>query len=197
MREPAAHFDLVRTGIADLRPLPVRRRPGTRRAAPGAAPLLYVAGIREVERGESVGYGRRFIADGPARLAIVPIGYADGVARALTNRGDALIAGRRCRIAGTISMDQLTVLLPGEAVAVRPGDEVVFIGRSGDERILAEDVARLLDTINYEIVCDLSPRVVRRYVEESAAGGARARLAGATVRPAPAGEPPRTPADTA
>jgi hypothetical protein len=62
-------------------------------------------------------------------------------------------------------MDQLTVLLPDDPAAVRPGDEVVFIGRSGTERILAEDVARLLDTINYEIACDIAPRVVRRYVE--------------------------------
>jgi alanine racemase len=127
----------------------------------------YVAGIREVHRGESVGYGRRFVAEGPARLGIVPIGYADGVARALTNRGEVLIAGRRCPIAGTISMDQLTVLLPDDPGAVRPGDEVVFIGRSGAERILAEDVARLLDTINYEIACDVSPRVVRRYRESA------------------------------
>jgi len=76
-----------------------------------------------------------------------------------------LIAGRRCRITGTISMDQLTVLLPDDPGAVRPGDEVVFIGRSGAERILAEDVARQLDTINYEVTCDVSPRVVRRYRE--------------------------------
>ena len=93
----------------------------------------------------------------------MPIGYADGIARALTNRGDVLLAGRRCRITGTISMDQLTVLLPDDPQAVRPGNEVVFIGRSGAERILAEDVARLLDTINYEIACDVSPRVARRY----------------------------------
>ncbi len=98
----------------------------------------------------------------------MPIGYADGIARALSNRGEVLIAGRRCRIAGTISMDQLTVLLPDDPEAVRPGDEVVFVGRSGDERILAEDVARLLGTINYEIACDVSPRVVRRYVETPA-----------------------------
>ena len=125
--------------------------------------------------GESVGYGRRFVAERPARLAIVPIGYADGVTRALTNRGDVLIAGRRCRITGTISMDQLTVLLPDDPAAVRPGDEVVFIGRSGAERILAEDVARLLDTINYEVACDVAPRVVRRYVEAPVDVRGRAR----------------------
>ena len=163
MREPAAHFDMVRTGIAIYGLSPFGDDPTPRGLRPALRLCSYVAGIREVVPGESVGYGRRFIADRPARLAIVPIGYADGIARALTNRGDVLIAGRRCRITGTISMDQLTVLLPGDPRAVRPGDEVVFIGRSGAERILAEDVARLLDTINYEIACDVSPRVARRY----------------------------------
>jgi alanine racemase len=168
MREPAAHFDLVRTGIAIYGLSPFGDDPAPRGLRPALRLTSYVAGIRQVRPGDSVGYGRRFIADRPARLAIVPIGYADGVARALTNRGDVLIAGRRCRIAGTISMDQLTVLVPDDPAAVRPGDEVVFIGRSGRERILAEDVARLLDTINYEVACDVAPRVVRRYIETPA-----------------------------
>jgi alanine racemase len=165
MREPAAHFDMVRTGIAIYGLSPFADDPEPRGLRPALRLSSYVAGIREVGPGESVGYGRRFVADRAARLAIVPIGYADGVSRALTNRGEVLIAGRRCPIAGTISMDQLTVLLPDDPGAVRPGDEVVFIGRSGAERILAEDVARQLDTINYEIACDVSPRVVRRYRE--------------------------------
>jgi alanine racemase len=172
MREPAAHFDMVRTGIAVYGLSPFGDDPVPRGLRPVLRLSSYVAGIREVGPGESVGYGRAFIADGPARLAIVPIGYADGIARALSNRGDVLIAGRRCRITGTISMDQMTVLLSDDPEAVRAGDEVVFIGRSGDEGILAEDVARLLGTINYEIACDVSPRVVRRYVETPAASDA-------------------------
>ncbi len=145
----------------------------------------YVAGVRVVRPGQSVGYGRRFIADEPTRIGIVPIGYADGVRRALTDRGDVLVAGRRCRITGTVSMDQLTVRLPGDWG--KPGDEVVFFGAAGDggragieapngaggpgpradepgvPRILCEEVARLLETINYEVACDVAPRVVRRY----------------------------------
>jgi len=193
MRDPGAHFDLVRTGIAVYGLSPFGDDPVPRGLRPALRLTSYVAGIREVEPGESVGYGRRFIADGPARLAIVPIGYADGVARALTNRGDVLIAGRRCRITGTISMDQLTVLLPDDPAAVKPGDEVVFIGRSGHERILAEDVARLLDTINYEVACDVSPRVVRRYVEASADAEVRSSLRSEV--PAAAAMPPGTSAD--
>jgi alanine racemase len=192
MREPAAHFDLVRTGIAIYGLSPFGDDPTPRGLWPALRLSSYVAGIRTVEPGDSVGYGRRFVADRPARLAIVPIGYADGVTRALTNRGDVLIAGRRCRITGTISMDQLTVLVPDDPAAVRPGDEVVFIGRSGRERILAEDVARLLDTINYEVACDVSPRVERRYVETPAEAevGPGARPASAVIRPAaPSGRP--------
>ena len=185
MREPAAHFDMVRTGIAVYGLSPFGDDPEPRGLRPALRLSSYVAGIREVGPGDSVGYGRRFVADRPARLAIVPIGYADGVARALTNRGEVLVNGRRCPIAGTISMDQLTVLLPDDPGAVRPGEEVVFIGRSGAERILAEDVARLLDTINYEIACDVSPRVVRRYIETAApAEAAGAGAAGRSADPA-------------
>ena len=173
VREPASHFDLVRTGIAIYGLSPFNDDPDLHGLRPALRLSSYVAAIRDVVPGDSVGYGRRFIADRPARLAIVPIGYADGIARALTNRGEVLIAGHRCPITGTISMDQLTVLLPDRvdasgrsaADAVRPGDEVVYIGASGGLRILAEDVAILLGTINYEVACDVSARVVRRYVE--------------------------------
>ena len=111
-----------------------------RRAATGPALSSYVAGIREVEAGESVGYGRRFVAEGPARLAIVPIGYADGVARALTNRGDVLIAGRRCRIPARSAWTSSRCCCP--TTDGRPGDEVVFFGaQSGRARgILCEEV---------------------------------------------------------
>lgn len=168
IREPTSHFDMVRTGIAIYGLSPFGDEPGPHGLRPALSLSSYVAGIREVGPGESVGYGRRFIAHRPTRFAIVPIGYADGVARALTNRGDVLISGRRCRITGTISMDLLTVMLPDDSEAVRLGDEVVFIGRSGSEHILAEDVARLLGTITHEIVCGLPPRVVRRYLEAPA-----------------------------
>ena len=161
LRSPAAHFDMVRNGIALYGLAPSNDDPFRDDLRPAMHLSSYVAGVRVVQPGDSVGYGRRFVADKPSRVAIVPIGYADGISRALTNRGDVLVAGRRCRITGTISMDQLTVLLPDDHGA--PGDEVVFFGESRGERILCEEVARLLGTINYEIVCDVSPRVVRRY----------------------------------
>jgi alanine racemase len=184
LRGPRTHFGMIRTGIAMYGLAPSNDEPFKDALRPAMKLCSYVAGVRVVAPGESVGYGRRFIADAPARIGIVPIGYADGVSRLLTNRGDVLVAGYRCRITGTISMDQLTVLLPGEWG--RPGDEVVFFGAAGDgvrgrageawtgvtaprrdapdaPRILCEEMAQMLQTINYEVVCNVAPRVVRRY----------------------------------
>lgn len=165
LREPAAHFDLVRTGIAIYGLSPFHGDPADHDLRPVLRLTSYLAAVREIESGDSVGYGRSFVAESPARVGIVPIGYADGISRALSNRGEVLIGGRRCPISGTISMDQMTVLLPGDHGA--PGDEVVLIGESGGasgaDRILVEEVARLLGTINYEITCDLGSRVVRRF----------------------------------
>jgi len=184
LRGPRTHFGMIRTGIAMYGLAPSNDDPFKDDLRPAMKLGSYVAGVRVVAPGESVGYGRRFVADEPARIGIVPIGYADGVSRLLTNRGDVLVAGRRCRITGTISMDQLTVRLPDDWGA--PGDEVVFFGAAGDgveghageawtgaagarrdapdaPRILCEEMAQTLQTINYEVVCDVGPRVVRRY----------------------------------
>jgi alanine racemase len=165
LREPRSHFDMVRTGIAIYGLDPANRDPDAFGLRPAMRWSSYLAGDRIVQPGESVGYGRRFIAERPTRVGIVPIGYADGINRALTNRGEVLIDGRRCPISGTISMDQLTVRLPDDAC--RLGDEVVFIGESGGQRIVCEQVAQLLGTINYEVVCDVSARTVRRYAGEA------------------------------
>jgi alanine racemase len=164
LREPRSHGDMVRCGIAVYGLDPANRDPDTFGLRPAMRWSSYLAGDRVVQPGESVGYGRRFIAERPTRIGIVPIGYGDGLCRALSNRGDVLIAGHRCRITGTMSMDQMTVQLPERGCHL--GDEVVLIGESGGERILCEDIARLLDTINYEVVSDVSPRTVRRYVGE-------------------------------
>ncbi len=96
-------------------------------------------------------------------MATIPIGYGDGWRRALTNDCDVLIRGRRHPLVGTVSMDNVTVEL-GSETDVEPGDRVVLIGAQGDERILAEEVARRLGTINYEITCGLSPRVRRQHL---------------------------------
>ena len=182
LRSPTSHFDLVRTGIALYGLAPSNDDPFRDDLRPAMRLRSYLAGVRLMQPGQSVGYGRRFIAETPTRVGIVPIGYADGVARALSDRGDVLVAGRRCRITGTVSMDQLTVRLPDDWGT--PGDEVVFFGESRGGRILCEEVARLLDTINYEVVCDVGVRVVRRYLSRQAGDDVRPGAAPAS-RPSP------------
>ena len=103
------------------------------------------------------------MAEAPTCVGTLPIGYADGVRRALTNNADVLVGGRRVPLIGTVSMDNITVDL-GEGGAGAVGEEAVLIGAQGGERILAEEVARRLDTINYEVTCGISGRVPRVYV---------------------------------
>jgi alanine racemase len=122
----------------------------------------WVAALKPCAPGESAGYGRRFIAAAATVLAVVPIGYGDGVRRVLSGNAEVLIAGRRHPVVGTVSMDNLTVDLGlGGAVAV--GDEVVVLGSDGGERIAAEEIAARQGTINYEVTCAISPRVPREY----------------------------------
>lgn len=159
LRNPAAHFDLVRCGIAVYGMDPFHEDPAAHGLEPALSLESYAAAVKACAPGESAGYGRRFVAEGATTLATLPIGYADGVRRGLTNNADVLIGGRRWPLVGTVSMDNVTVEVDEVAVAV--GDPAIIIGEQGGERILAEEVARRLDTINYEITCGLSPRVRR------------------------------------
>jgi alanine racemase len=124
----------------------------------------YVAEVKPCARGQSAGYGRRFVAERDTVLATVPIGYGDGVRRALTNNADALVGGRRRPLVGTVSMDNVTLDLGPDGGGVRTGDEVVLIGPG----LRAEEMARRLETINYEITCALTTRVERRHHRDGA-----------------------------
>jgi alanine racemase len=119
-----------------------------------------VSFVKRLGAGERLSYGLRHALPVAANVATVPLGYADGVRRGLSGVGDVLIGGRRRRIIGTVTMDQLMVDCGDDPV--QRGDEVVLIGRQGDERITAEEWGRLLGTIGYEIVCGIGPRVPRR-----------------------------------
>ncbi len=129
LREPASHYDMVRCGIAVFGCDPFNVDPDERRLEPALELSSYVAAVKLAHRGESAGYGRRFIADGDTWLATIPIGYGDGINRALTNNCDVLIGGRRYPLAGTVSMDNITVDL-GPEPAATVGDQVILIGRS-------------------------------------------------------------------
>ena len=159
-RDEAAHFDMVRCGIAVYGLDPFHEDPARARPRAGARLESYVAAVRRFEPGESAGYGRRWRAERPTWVGTLPIGYGDGWRRGLTNNAEVLVRGRRYPLVGTVSMDNITVDL-GPETDVEPGDRAVLIGDEGGERILCEDVARRLGTINYEITCGLSQRVRR------------------------------------
>jgi alanine racemase len=162
LRDPAAHFGLVRCGVAIYGLDPFQEDPGAHDLEPALELRSYVGDLKPCAPGESAGYGRRFVAERDTVLGVLPIGYGDGWRRALTNDADALVGGERRPLVGTVSMDNVTVDL-GPSPAAAPGDEAVLIGARGSERILAEEVARRLGTINYEVTTGLLARVERVY----------------------------------
>ena len=162
LAEPASHFGMVRCGIAVYGLDPFGSDPFARRLEPALELRSYVADVKRFEAGASAGYGRRWSAREETWVGVLPIGYGDGVRRDLTNNADILIQGARRPLVGTVSMDNITVDL-GPETEVEPGAEAVLIGAQGDERILCEEVAKRLETINYEITCGISARVPRVY----------------------------------
>jgi alanine racemase len=161
LRDPASHFDLVRCGVAIYGLDPFGEDPASRDLEPALELVSYVAALKTAQPGESAGYGRRFVAQRETRLATVPIGYGDGYRRALTNQAHALLHGRRIDLVGTVSMDNVTFDVGAAGLGPKLGDDVVLIGAQGAERITAEDLARLIDTINYEITTGITARVPR------------------------------------
>jgi alanine racemase len=163
IRHPDARLDLVRPGIMLYGCQPcATRRPGDPALSPALRLRTAISQLADLAAGTSVSYGRTFVAPRDMRIATLPIGYADGLSRLLSGRGQALILGRRVPILGRVCMDMTMVdvtHLPG----VRVGDEAVLIGRQGGEEITADEVAGLTGTISYEVLCRVGPRVPRVY----------------------------------
>jgi alanine racemase len=160
IRDPATHFDMVRCGIAVYGLDPFQADPAANGLEPALELRSYVADVKRFEPGSSAGYGRTWIAPEATWVGVLPIGYGDGVRRALSDNAEVLVRGRRYPLVGTVSMDNVTIDL-GPETEVEPGDEVVLIGAQGGERISAEDLAGRIDTINYEITTGIAPRVPR------------------------------------
>jgi alanine racemase len=163
MRLPEAHFNAVRPGIGLYGLDPSTEWPPVFELRPALALKSLVSRVRLLPAGAGVSYGRTFITQKPTLAALVPVGYGDGYHRILSNRGSVLIRGQRAPILGRVCMDQFVVdvsHIPG----VQQDDEVVILGPQGDERIRAEEVARLAGTINYEVTTSLLPRVARVYM---------------------------------
>jgi alanine racemase len=173
---PRSRYDMVRSGIALYGHLPSPALADAFAAATGGASLrptlalrARVTAVRRLDAGERPSYGRLRPLPVASVVATVPIGYADGVPRALFDAGfEVLIGGRRCPLAGMVTMDQIVVDC-GPDASVAPGDEVTLLGRQGSEEITVAEWAGRLGTIGYEVLCGIGPRVPRVVV--SGTGG--------------------------
>ena len=153
---PDVHYDMVRPGHSAY---------GLEK---GYEPILSlktrIVYVKDVPAGGSISYGRSFIADKPMKVATLPLGYGDGYLRALSNKGEVLVRGQRCRVLGNVTMDMLMIDIshvPGAAV----GDEVVIVGQQGGAEITLAELAQKAGTIDYELCTLLMPRVPRIYKE--------------------------------
>lgn len=164
VRFPQARYSLVRPGIMLYGYHTLPKSVPVPQLRPVLSLRTRIAQVRTIPAGHTVSYNGTFTARRSTRVAVLPIGYADGINRRLSNRGQVLLHGRRAPMIGLICMDMTLVDatdIPGAAV----GDEVVLIGRQGHERITADEVASWLDTIPYEVLCSIGPRVARCYTE--------------------------------
>jgi len=160
---PESHFELVRPGIS-LYGL----TPSSQISGDGLEPVMSwkakVSHVKSIKKGESVSYGRTFQAAYPTRVATIPVGYADGLRRALSNEGEMLVHGKRSTMIGRICMDQ-TMLDVTKIPGVQVGDVVTILGKDGYDQITATEMAEWIGTISYEVVCGMSNRVPRVYLD--------------------------------
>jgi alanine racemase len=159
---PSALYDAVRPGLL-IYGIPSADEGSRASVMPALSLLTEVVQVRDAPEGTAVGYGATWRSAGGRQLATVPIGYDDGLMRALSNEAFLLVGGRRAPIVGRISMD-LTVLDVTHCGAVEPGDPVVILGRQEDEEITAWEIARRAGTIPWEVLCRIGGRVPRQYV---------------------------------
>ncbi|AET66223.1 alanine racemase [Desulfosporosinus orientis DSM 765] len=161
---PESHFELVRLGISLYGLTPSAQIGGEVGLEPVMSWKARVTHVKSISKGETVSYGRTFQAAYTTKVATIPVGYADGLRRALSNQGEVLIHGRRSTIIGRICMDQ-TMLEVTKIPEVKVGDLVTILGRDGHEQLTATEMADWIETISYEVVCGISKRVPRIYIE--------------------------------
>ena len=162
---PRSHYDMVRPGLMLYGLSPTGATPPGVTLKPILRLTSRVLRIARMRPGESVGYGREFVAKRNMQVAIVPLGYADGYCHRLSGRAEVIIRGARSPVIGAISMDMIAVEIK-EHCEASVGDEVVIIGRQGTESISVNELAFLAETIPYEILCGLGDRIDRVFVEQ-------------------------------
>lgn len=160
---PTLQYDMVRGGIAMYGCPPDPQKKYQIPLLPVMSWKTRVTYVKTVAPGETVGYGRTFTAYRPTKLATIPVGYGDGFKRLLSNKGHVLIKGKKAPIVGSVCMDQSTCDV-SEIPNVSVGDEVVLLGQQGESCITAQEMANWAQTINYEVLLSISPRVPRIYL---------------------------------
>ncbi|HEX6222622.1 MAG TPA: alanine racemase C-terminal domain-containing protein, partial [Acidimicrobiia bacterium] len=159
---PEARRDLCRIGLGAYGLHPCAETRDVIDLRPAMRVMTHVSHVQRLEGGERPSYGRVRELKRAASVVTAPIGYADGFPRLLTRSGSALIGGKRFPLAGTVTMDQIVIDVGDEDIDV--GEEVVLLGSQNGEEITADEWAGHLDTISYEVVCSIGPRVPRRYI---------------------------------
>jgi alanine racemase len=169
LRQPVTHHGLVRPGITLYGCYPVSDQAlrASLRLQPVMSFKTNVLQVKEVPAGSGISYGQLFTTTRPTRLAVLPVGYDDGYLRRLTGRAQVLLGGRRAKVVGRICMNVCMVDIT-ELPEVKPGDEVVIMGRQGDEEITADELAVWQETINYEVLCLIGGRNQHCYLPDRA-----------------------------
>lgn len=163
---PEANFDIVRAGISTYGLYPSEEVDKTNvKLKPALELKSHVAFVKEIERGTPVSYGGTFVAKEKMKIATIPVGYADGYPRSLSNKGYVLIRGKKAPILGRVCMDQFMVDVT-QIEGVSFGDKVTMIGKDGNEILPVEVLSELSGRFNYEFVCDLGKRIPRVYVRD-------------------------------
>jgi len=161
---PDSYFDMVRIGISMYGLHPSEATKGLVDLKPALSLKARITFVKDLAHGEGVSYSRTYRATCDTKIGTVPAGYGDGYSRLLSNKAQVIIGGRRYPAVGNICMDQFMVDI-GPDTTVKVEDEVVLIGRQGSEEVSADDIAAILGTINYEVVCMINTRVPRVYKE--------------------------------
>ncbi len=162
---PEANLDMVRDGISVYGLYPSEDVDKSKlELTPAMEIKAYVSYVKELDEGISVGYGATYTTTKKTTVATIPVGYADGYPRSLSNKGSVLIRGKRAPIIGRVCMDQFMVDVT-DLDSVTVGDEVTLIGKDGEEFLSVEEVSGLAGSFNYELCCDISPRVPRYYIK--------------------------------
>jgi alanine racemase len=162
---PQAHFDMVRVGLMNYGYWPSSdvRRPFTLK--PAMSVQAKIVAVRDIHRGDTVGYGRKFMAEKDERIAVLPIGYADGYDRGLSKIGQALCRGKRLAVIGGLCMDAAFIKIT-EQPDIKIGDTVTLMGSDGDDEISPHDIAALIGSVSYEVISRFGRRLPRLYYKD-------------------------------